>query len=144
MASEVEKAYLAGVMDGEGCIRIEKSGGKYRYLPHTPTVSVSNCNPALIRWILSTFGGHLYQKKNRGKYQTVWDVYWLGNKAIELLGEIYPYLVAKKEQADLVFSYRELVGKAGHKLSQDNVKKRLAIIEAMSILKHGNGTNRIG
>jgi intein/homing endonuclease len=131
MASEPELAYLAGLIDGEGCIRIEKSGGRYRETPHTPTVCVTNANPTLIMWVYNKFGGHLYLKKNR----TCWDIYWLGKKAVEILKEVYPYLIAKKEQTELVFAYRELIGKPGKRLSPDNIEKRKAIVEAMSILK---------
>jgi len=138
LPSDLEVAYLAGLIDGEGCLRIEKSGGKYRYTPHTPTVCITNCNPSLILWVYRKFGGHLYQKKNRGTFQVTWDIYWLGRKATELLEDVYPYLTAKKEQAELMLSYRELIGKPGKKLSEDNISKRWAIIEAMKTLKRNN------
>lgn len=131
MASDLEWSYLAGLIDGEGSIRIEKSGGKYRYTPMTPTVCVTNSNPTLIMWVYSKFGGHLYLKKSK----TCWDIYWLGKKAIETLQGVYPYLTAKKEQTELVFDYRKLIGKPGKRLSEDNKSKRWAIVEAMSILK---------
>lgn len=133
MPSESELAYLAGLIDGEGCLRVEKSGGKYRYTPMTPTVCVTNSNPTLIKWVIEKFGGHLYLKKSK----TCWDIYWLGKRAVEVLEQVYPYLVGKKEQADLIFAYRKLVGKAGKRLSKDNIDKRMAIQEAMRILKHG-------
>lgn len=134
MPSESELAYLAGLIDGEGSIRIEKSGGKYRYTPHNATVCVTNSNSLMITWICDKFGGHLYRKKGR----TCWDVYWLGERAEEILREIYPYLTAKKEQAELVFAYRRLIGKPGKRLSPDNISKRWVIVEAMEILKKNN------
>lgn len=136
MVSDLDWSYLAGLIDGEGSIRIEKSGG-HKY-PGTPTVCVTNSNPTLIMWVYSKFGGHLYKKKSKGKYQVVWDIYWLGKRAEEVLQGVYPYLTAKKEQTKLVFDYRKLIGKPGKRLTASNIEKRQAIVEAMSILKRNS------
>ena len=135
MVSETEWAYLAGLIDGEGCIRIERNKGKQ--LQGTPTVALTNSNPLMLLWVLLRFGGHLYKKKSK----SCWDIYWLGKATIPLLEGMLPYLTAKKGQAELVLDYRKLVGKPGKRLTSDMIEKREAIAEAMSILKKGNQIN---
>ena len=50
--SETQKAYLAGIVDGEGCISFCKIGS-FLYLG----VSVANTNKPLINWLRTNLGG---------------------------------------------------------------------------------------
>lgn len=60
----VEKAYLAGIIDGEGTVTLTR-----HHKNETPTarVSVANNNLKLLEWIKSIVGGVIVSKK---KYKT--------------------------------------------------------------------------
>jgi len=134
MASEVEWAYLAGLIDGEGSIRIEKGSSPHHHSPTTPTVALTNTSSKMIDWVVLKFGGHLYRKTNR----TCWDVYWLGKSVIPILEGVLPYLTAKKDQAEVVLAYRKLVGKAGQRISSSDLAKRDIMIEVLGLLKQND------
>lgn len=46
-------AYAAGLIDGEGCFSIQKSGGTYR-----TTIQVAMTSRVTISWLHEQFGGH--------------------------------------------------------------------------------------
>lgn len=59
--SEKDRAYFAGFLDGEGCIRINKkrkSGGNTRY---TLTVMFSNTYASVLYELKKLFGGNVYK-----------------------------------------------------------------------------------
>jgi len=144
MATEPELAYLAGIIDGEGYINVSGSGGnyrkKYRKIPHSPILTITNSNSHLISWIRNRFGGHLYLKHSKRLPQEspCWDLTWSGKAVEQILQQVHPYLVAKKEEATLIFAYRKLIGKPFERVSEDNIAKREAILEAMRILRKNN------
>ena len=112
MCSELELAYLAGIIDGEGCIDIYKHDAgprgarKYRF---TMRVTVGMGRPELPKWLQQLFGGTLGvspAKFNGRSAEWRWRVCSL--KALYLLNKIYPYLVLKKDQAQIAMSFQKL------------------------------------
>jgi hypothetical protein len=109
--SETEKAYLAGFVDGEGCICITKHYNKKR--TRSPIyhldLSISSTNLEIVEYIANMTGAgsiHIGVKENedhRAGY--IWVVGC--NKAIDVLNEIYPYLRIKKTQAEIAFLFQK-------------------------------------
>lgn len=131
--SDTDWAYLAGLIDGEGSIRIEKGSTRYHHSPTTPTITLTNTSTKMIDWALDKFGGHLYKKKNR----SCWDIYWLGKDVVSLLEGIYPFLTAKKDQAEIVLAYRKLVGKSGQgRIPPADLEKRQIMVDVLNYLKN--------
>ena len=133
--SREEWAYLAGVIDSDGCIRIY--GEKRKRAPSSISVIVTNGDSSLIMWLRDRFSGRVY---TRGK-QRCWNVCWTAKKAVYILEGIYPFLIVKQKQAELTLAFQSLLGspyKGGSKpgLTQQDLSKRQALIEAVSILKH--------
>lgn len=100
--SHKEKALLvAGFIDGEGCISIQKNG--------SVSLGVVNTSKANLLFIQSVFGGVVQDRTQQvNKKQYVYRLY--GDNAIAVLSEIKDYLIDKREQAYAVieyFSYRE-------------------------------------
>lgn len=60
--SKTERAYLAGILDGEGCLSL---GGRLNARYITPTVQVTNTRYELLLWLHSRFGGSIYQTKEQ-------------------------------------------------------------------------------
>lgn len=97
-------AYLAGIIDGEGTIFLQidtRNNKNYR----TWSVSVANTDKTLIDWLQSNFGGKVNSWANDrprfGKKQ-LWRWY-LGRKEriLPLLSDILPYLIIKREKAEM-------------------------------------------
>jgi len=104
--SRESSAYLAGIIDTEGCVGIRDNSGQ----AFAPYIKINNTNEALIKWIDSLFKGsvrhHKYKKEScRDCY--LWDLY--GKKNIEnVLLSVLPYLVIKKELANTVLQFVRL------------------------------------
>lgn len=91
-------SYLAGLIDGEGSIKIRK--GKY------PFVAIYNTHEGLMNWLLQEIGGRV-GKDNRGREP---QYYWTISAARDvycLVKAIYSYLIVKKQDADKVISLLE-------------------------------------
>jgi len=88
--------YLAGIIDGEGCV-------KPNYLIKNKNLVarcvVSNTSFELVSWLKNNFGGYIRIVKREGnrKIQYWWT---LRNKEIkDLFPKIIPYLIIKKKEA---------------------------------------------
>jgi hypothetical protein len=105
LTSEPENlAYAAGIIDGEGHIGIRKDSEKY----FTDVVEVFNSNPNIILFFHKNFGGII---KKSYKFRISKKPYytWIlsGLKTSLFLKNIYPFLMAKKNQADILFKFRD-------------------------------------
>lgn len=107
---DIDAAWLAGYIDGDGCISLcasrNRHGNVGRRIPH---VAVDSCDIELLERVKSLVGaGHIVQKASRTKsphHRPAW--HWKirnGPKVLALLREIAPYLrcVDKKRRAELL------------------------------------------
>jgi len=106
--------YLAGVIDGEGYIGIEKTKPNKnqrqinpRYMPN---ICVVNTNKKLIDFLQKKWGGSIQQRNRNGKwmknyYKTCWRWRLNQGRIVEFLTAIRPYMIVKIEQADLLLKY---------------------------------------
>ncbi len=109
--SETDKAYLAGILDGEGCIRLSRHrSGTTGYVYHIQ-ITISNTSNSLMKWLDDKLPGTAYstslkpQQNGAGTRKPAFNWVLAGNRrATVFLREIAPYLVIKKPQADLLAS----------------------------------------
>jgi len=104
--NSVECAYLAGVIDGEGCLSIVKHNNKTsRGWRYEPCLSVSNTDKRLLDWIKNeTKVGNVYPKeyKNRkNKLCWVWQTYKIED-ITDVLDSTIEYLLVKFQVALLL------------------------------------------
>lgn len=101
-------AYTAGIIDGEGCIRITRNTDRGPMV----RVHVTNTNKALTDMLKDTFGGYVREEKKRylprAKIRHVWEV--SAKQAEVFLRLVKPYLLLKREQAEVALLLRETVG----------------------------------
>ena len=111
--SKAKFSYLAGIIDGEGCITIG-AGRKETCINYNAIVSVQNTSKKLIDWLQSKFGGQVYlSKKATEKTKAAWMWRLTQKKAIEiLLLAVLPYLIIKHEQAKVLLAYVRLTSDA--------------------------------
>ena len=90
--SDVDAAWTAGYIDGEGSIGVNLYAGHYRL-----ALQVSSSVPASLEKMKSLFGGWTggpYKASGEGR-QKVWKWMPSGRLAIEILRRILPYLTIK-------------------------------------------------
>ena len=93
--------YLAGFIDGEGCITIErKLSNKKHYA--TPAVLITNSHFGILDAIRAQYGGYISYRPAHGKNRETWRWSIHARMARRLLKDIYPYLIVKKSQAEIV------------------------------------------
>lgn len=105
---ETNKAWLAGIIDGEGCISIMKRGSNF-----IPTVKIANTNETLINNCVKLlneagieFNLRYSDRGERKNAKPAWELAMESRpRVIAFLNLIYPYLIAKKQQADLVLNW---------------------------------------
>jgi hypothetical protein len=106
---ETELAWLAGFVDGEGCVRIARDKNKAgRSTPYTYylSVQISQKDPTVLRRIKETWGGTMWCK-NPERNGGVWNYHIKARKAQALLEAILPHLVLKREQAEMALAFQE-------------------------------------
>lgn len=97
-------SYLAGLVDGEGCIRLHPSN-KGIYRKYYPRLQVTNTYKLLLDMLVSQYGGAIHgPKKGKSSYKDCWDWRITGDKARQLLKDLIPFLIIKKEKAIEVLS----------------------------------------
>jgi len=108
MKRKMEKlhpAYVAGFLDGEGTIRINKSYTKARGVRYELQVCAVNTDPRPLIYLQKKYGGGVYTRKLVPRYKNAY-CWTLGqHAALKVLEEVLPYLVIKKERAELALEF---------------------------------------
>jgi hypothetical protein len=135
-----ERAYLAGFIDGDGCIFISKSKQSRRpwLQMHRLVVIMTQANKAFLElWQQKTCLGRVYlSNRKHGVYQ--WHC--ASKDAEKLLRLVFDFLVIKKEQARIGLDFRqtkgsEFGGGGQRKDSMPLVRKREAYRQQLMALK---------
>jgi hypothetical protein len=99
-------AYIAGIMDGEGCFLIEKFatdrspiGFQFR-----SSAQLTRCEYDVIKFIADATGRHIQTKRLKST-RTAYVLVWRNRFAVEFINEIMPYLIGKKSQAAILLDY---------------------------------------
>lgn len=102
--------YLAGLVDGEGCIRLHPSNkGKYR--KYYPRLQVTNTYKPILDMLVDQYGGAIHSAKTPQKegWKIKHDWRLTGDKARELLNQLLPYLIIKQEKAKEVLLHDQKI-----------------------------------
>lgn len=102
---QIEKAWMAGFLDGEGWIGMSKQIRKNRPSPtYRTAIKTSNTKNESLMFFKERYGGKI--TKGKGAYQ--WACPAVSKK--KLLNDIRPFLVIKISQARLILDYIERFG----------------------------------
>jgi hypothetical protein len=88
--------------------------------PPSPCVSIASTTLELLEWIKNTVGkGRIISKKNYSieKHKDCYSYVLRRNNAIQLLNDIYPYLIinTKKKRAELIINkYKSITPRNGY------------------------------
>lgn len=144
-----QRAYIAGIIDGEGTISI--TGGMRRidsrkkpYRGFNVTFRVSNTDTKLMEWLLNTTGiGKVRPAKttiwanSNLKQLYVWEVSTNGIR--ELLPSVIRYLVTKKRQAEITILWlKRFSGRRGKNMTPEIFSRKMEVVrEMMALNKRG-------
>lgn len=128
-----DKAWTAGILDGEGCICSYKNGSSW-----VMRVVVANTSAKMINRLHELWGGCVYDKqvpsrKAHWKPIMTWEVW--SNRAKNILEETLPYLVAKKDQAEIGLKFFETLSTRGIKLTPEMRDRRERLAKQLKDLK---------
>jgi len=137
--SETDKAYLAGLIDGDGSICLNKEKRRYYRL----NVEVSSRNKDHLEYIQRIFGGYIVESMKNGAKLYVWMC--RGRQAEAVLRAIAPYLILKKKQAEIALEYRDMFRNKGknrfNPLTPEEIKRREEIYNSLrKINRKGENT----
>ena len=110
--TDTQKAYIAGIIDGEGCIYISKSRIRkdigMKHCHYRAGLDVKNTDKRMIEFLHTSLGGHKSIEKRRTHKDRIvykWGV--VGENAVDVLRVVYPYLQCKQDQSDVLFQLRQ-------------------------------------
>lgn len=112
---EINHAYAAGLMDGEGTITLSYSHKEKKY--RTPIVSVSSTTYELLEFMQQSYGGHISKHKvykDHHKQSWSWKIPY--NQALLMLEKILPFMKepTKIYRANLLLTqYKDLTPRNG-------------------------------
>jgi hypothetical protein len=148
--SETDKAYLAGLFDGEGCINIRKGKSKKTRNPIfvLQVIVALSTGKDLEPWQRKTGLGQIYHIPSSNKKWSDYYHWRISNlQAENFLRLIFPYLITKKRQANTAFSFRATFleqGGRGKPLPQSIFEIREYYKNKLHDLKGTSSKNRKG
>jgi hypothetical protein len=98
-----ERAYMAGLFDGEGCVSLST----VNKTQHLCVVTISQKRMAVLAWFHDVFGGSLFVRRRMQRQETRLGVWSIGDAdTIRIFHRIVkPYLRIKAEEFELVVAY---------------------------------------
>ena len=111
---KVDYAYLAGILDGEGCVRIRKRKNADETVYFGSVISVEMTTEYIPTLFQFAFGGSINRvgRGENNKDSFVWTL--TGKQALDCLKTLYPYLILKKPNADILIKTFKDIPKGYH------------------------------
>lgn len=110
--TQIQLAYLAGIIDGEGSIYIGNfsSNPKTGTLHYQTNMEVTNTDESLIIWLTTNIGGRssTYTAKQTPKNSRRKVYRWIvsGTLLTHLCEKLHPYLIIKIKQCEIMLKMR--------------------------------------
>lgn len=110
MGIEADKAYAAGLIDGEGTILITHyKPWRNRHEGYRLVVELGMCDSVAPMWLQLRFGGRLKQySRPKTTMRPVYRWNLTDSKAAAFLTAIMPYLKTKRAQAEIAVEYQAM------------------------------------
>ena len=131
VATTQELAYIAGFVDGEGCLSIGANG--------SVSIGIVNTSKCTLDFILKVLNIGVIQDRKQivNKRQYVYRAY--GENCMTIINLLLPYLIEKKDQALLLIEYRKqdrIIRKPGQRGAFANPSKIQYITKLKELKKH--------
>ena len=146
-------AYVAGVVDSDGCIGICRKKRTNGYgIVYSARLSVTNTDQPLVDWLKSEFGGFIsIRKKAQEHHKTTYTWIISEQKMAVVLRQLLPYLRIKGRQAALLIELKEgmenLANRQGpwreQRVHSEEMDRREAIYEQIKVLNDDRRPHRL-
>lgn len=139
MTKETDLAWAAGFIDGEGCISIPTRIRDRNRRDYNLSLYVGQVDPRPLRILQAMFGGSVVLRKTSDlarRPMFMWRI--TGNLAEAAIVAMLPYLVVKREQAEVAVEFREGVRsyvRVGRRVSDQETDRRAALLRRLSDAK---------
>lgn len=107
----MDDRYVAGLFDGEGYVRIAKwEKPNSRHVRYQVFLGIGMTHRPIIEALHKEYGGSLNQNRHdlrskKHRIQFTWTISSRG--AVEFLNRVLPFLVVKKDEADIALKLQE-------------------------------------
>lgn len=125
--TQTEAAYLAGVLDGEGSITMQRSGRI-----GTPLIAVDSTDAELLAWIHERCGGWIiFKKRYADHHRQAWIWRVKAQRALRVLEQVMPYLVIerKRQRAQALLDGYDACTPANGRYTPKMREAKLALVE---------------
>lgn len=105
-----ESIYLAGFIDGEGSLIINKRLHSLKekvWIGYSVYLDIGNTNKEVLEWIkkITQTTSELYENPQKGNRKMAYRLRICGKQAQRIIKELYPYLIVKKKQANIFLDF---------------------------------------
>ena len=138
---ETDLAYMAGIVDGEGCFWIgkipKKDGDGYVTEHYRGILKIDNTDKRLLDWIDIVFSGTASARcrstSSRKFEREVFTWTATGDRLLDMCELLLPYLVIKKEQCEIMIKFRKTytANLGSNKLSPEAITARQECLESI-------------
>jgi len=110
--TDTELAYLAGIIDGEGCffIGLFRTKATHDLLNYHTYIKISNTDKDLMDWVKEKAQATNNQQERKTrvslKERTIYNAQIGGAVLDAIMPKIYPYLIVKKRQCEIMMKMR--------------------------------------
>ncbi len=118
--------YFAGLLDGEGCIRIGKNYVKGEQERYRAFIAIGITAEQMTIWLKKNIGGNYYhQKKPKPHHKDayIWSVCM--KEGENILKQCLPYLIIKHKQAKLYLKFAETQYFGGWRLGNQGLNPKI-------------------
>jgi hypothetical protein len=132
--SDIEAAYAAGIVDGEGSIYFSRN--RTSRWP-SPIVSVASTDRELLEWFRSRLSGSIVQKRTyQPQHASSYDWKLTDRRALEFMKIVRPFLVIKRKivRCDLLLAEYLACTPRNGRYTSDMAARKRDLIERFSSL----------
>lgn len=108
--NETERAYIAGLFDGEGCIWMGKTKPTVKNtqvnVTYSLRVEICNTDLSVLNWLVSILGGKVRYRNMTTANRPLYGWSPSRNCTCRFLFYVMPYLHIKKKQAETALKYK--------------------------------------
>ena len=123
--TDFQKGYIAALIDGEGSICLTQNRPNEH---RSPAITIASTTRELLTYMEEVVGGKTVSKKKyQEHHKDAWQWALRGDKAIELLTQIYSYLLVPEKyyRAKLIVKEYKLVTPRNGKYTEEKLKAKL-------------------
>lgn len=138
--TELEKAYLAGIVDGEGSVTVfhQANTGGFQL-----RVSICSTSRSFIEWLSEKLGKNIFtdtHKYRKGsKVKDLYQVNTHGNEAQDLLRQLLPYMIIKKNHALISLEFPCCTFRGHRYTREERLQQAICSVRLTEINKKGGG-----